>query len=251
MGLQRGFSQQIPEGIPTNIKLLPEYLKTIGYKTHMFGKWHLGFCNEKYTPVKRGFDSFQGRYTALEKQEKLDRLKHDLLDKTSTIRKNVNKNLKTRLNKIKKQSKKQEKAFLNENQRYQKSNKFLKKKSKRQRMSNKKRNENYKELLKELKQTRRKMYRNFSRKTKRSVKGLDKRPQDMESSSYMQQVAEILRSYSNNDTYSPFFIFISFFTKSYRSVFSIDTNSQTLIFSSIRSSRIHMVSPSVCLCGTN
>ena len=187
----------------------------------------------------------------MEKQEKLDRLKHDLLDKTSTIRKNVNKNLKTRLNKIKKQSKKQEKAFLNENQRYQKSNKFLKKKSKRQRMSNKKRNENYKELLKELKQTRRKMYRNFSRKTKRSVKGLDKRPQDMESSSYMQQVAEILRSYSNNDTYSPFFIFISFFTKSYRSVFSIDTNSQTLIFSSIRSSRIHMVSPSVCLCGTN
>ncbi|KAK7488810.1 hypothetical protein BaRGS_00019945 [Batillaria attramentaria] len=46
--------------IPTNITVLPEALKTRGYQTHMVGKWHLGFCNWKYTPTGRGFDSFFG-----------------------------------------------------------------------------------------------------------------------------------------------------------------------------------------------
>ncbi|XP_076113883.1 arylsulfatase I-like [Mytilus galloprovincialis] len=39
---------------------LPERLKHLGYSTHMIGKWHLGFCDWKHTPVHRGFDSFLG-----------------------------------------------------------------------------------------------------------------------------------------------------------------------------------------------
>ncbi|KAL8620190.1 hypothetical protein ACOMHN_060846 [Nucella lapillus] len=46
--------------IPSNISTLPEVLKTRGYQTHMVGKWHLGLCNWKHTPIGRGFDSFFG-----------------------------------------------------------------------------------------------------------------------------------------------------------------------------------------------
>ena len=220
MGLQRGFSQQIPEGIPTDIKLLPEYLKTLGYKTHMFGKWHLGFCNEKYTPVERGFDSFQGHYVASmtgSRQDKLDIFKQHIRKKTSSLRQKKSKKLKARLNKAKNLSKKQKtkkKVLLHENKRNQHHYYSLKTKSENQRRSNKKQVKNYKEMVKDLKQTQRIMYRHLSRKrTRRSVHGYGKRPKDMESKSYMEGVAEILKSH-NKDT--PFFILLSFFTKSYR-----------------------------------
>ena len=32
------------------------------YSTHGFGKWHLGFCSDLYTPTERGFDTFDGLY---------------------------------------------------------------------------------------------------------------------------------------------------------------------------------------------
>ena len=31
-----------------------------------FSRWHLGFCNWKYTPTYRGFDSFYGYYNGAE-----------------------------------------------------------------------------------------------------------------------------------------------------------------------------------------
>lgn len=45
--------------IPPEVPLLPQLLKTVGYRTLMCGKWHLG-AEEKDWPVNRGFDEFYG-----------------------------------------------------------------------------------------------------------------------------------------------------------------------------------------------
>lgn len=49
-----------PFGLGLEEKLLPQFLKELGYATHAVGKWHLGFFKYDYTPTKRGFDSFFG-----------------------------------------------------------------------------------------------------------------------------------------------------------------------------------------------
>jgi arylsulfatase A-like enzyme len=46
-------------GLPLTEKTLAERMKDLGYRTGMFGKWHLGFKTE-LTPPKRGFDEFFG-----------------------------------------------------------------------------------------------------------------------------------------------------------------------------------------------
>lgn len=51
-----------PYGLPLSLKTLPQYLKTLGYKTHMIGKWHLGMFKSDYLPENRGFDSHFGYY---------------------------------------------------------------------------------------------------------------------------------------------------------------------------------------------
>ncbi|MBL9199993.1 MAG: sulfatase-like hydrolase/transferase [Opitutaceae bacterium] len=46
-------------GLPTAVTTLPQALKSAGYATGAFGKWHLGYRDE-YNPTRRGFDEYFG-----------------------------------------------------------------------------------------------------------------------------------------------------------------------------------------------
>ncbi|CAL1279747.1 unnamed protein product [Larinioides sclopetarius] len=63
LGLQHGvIGGGEPTTVPLEEKLLPQYLKELGYATHMIGKWNLGYKKKVYTPSFRGFDTFFGYY---------------------------------------------------------------------------------------------------------------------------------------------------------------------------------------------
>lgn len=46
-------------GLPTDLKTMGDYLRQLGYRTAVFGKWHMGIA-DRYHPLKRGFDEFYG-----------------------------------------------------------------------------------------------------------------------------------------------------------------------------------------------
>lgn len=62
IGMQNVIGGAQPYGLSLNEKTMADYMKDAGYDTHMIGKWHLGFFEQKYTPTFRGFDSFFGYY---------------------------------------------------------------------------------------------------------------------------------------------------------------------------------------------
>ncbi|KAL5009447.1 hypothetical protein ScPMuIL_011752 [Solemya velum] len=55
-----------PYGLPLNETIMPQYLNKLGYRSHMIGKWHLGFFANEYTPLYRGFESHYGYYLGCE-----------------------------------------------------------------------------------------------------------------------------------------------------------------------------------------
>ncbi|XP_075552801.1 arylsulfatase B-like [Dermacentor variabilis] len=63
MGLQHDVLIPAQEGgINPNIPTLAERLRSLGYKTHALGKWHVGYSSAELTPTRRGFDTFYGYY---------------------------------------------------------------------------------------------------------------------------------------------------------------------------------------------
>ncbi|MFG0288976.1 MAG: sulfatase-like hydrolase/transferase [Rhodopirellula sp. JB044] len=46
-------------GLPTDQKTMGDHLQDLGYRTAIFGKWHMGIA-DRYHPLQRGFDEFYG-----------------------------------------------------------------------------------------------------------------------------------------------------------------------------------------------
>ena len=64
MGLQHErMAPSTPTFVPDHLPLFPARLQDLGYRTHLLGKWHLGFCDRRYLPADRGFHTFTGFYT--------------------------------------------------------------------------------------------------------------------------------------------------------------------------------------------
>lgn len=59
-GLDHIYSEKHPDdGLPCEYVTLAEHLQQNGYRTGIFGKWHLGE-SQKFNPVHQGFDEFVG-----------------------------------------------------------------------------------------------------------------------------------------------------------------------------------------------
>src|SRR5215831_19422792 len=61
VGLEEPVTTSSPKnaGLPSSHPTLPSLVKTMGYKTALVGKWHLGFLPD-FSPLKSGYDQFFG-----------------------------------------------------------------------------------------------------------------------------------------------------------------------------------------------
>lgn len=62
-GMQRLFDPWEDYGLDRKLKIIPEYLKEMGYSTYAIGKWHLGHNDKKFLPHNRGYDYYYGNVT--------------------------------------------------------------------------------------------------------------------------------------------------------------------------------------------
>ena len=56
------FDHEEKIGLPTDLPTLPAQLRKLGYRTSLFGKWHLG-KPPNFGPLKSGYDRFFGMYS--------------------------------------------------------------------------------------------------------------------------------------------------------------------------------------------
>ena len=54
------------DGIDLRFDMLPIKLNQIGYTSHHVGKWHMGYCDNRFTPLSRGFQTTNGYFSAAE-----------------------------------------------------------------------------------------------------------------------------------------------------------------------------------------
>ncbi|KAI5726415.1 hypothetical protein M8J76_002340 [Diaphorina citri] len=59
-GIDTPVGAGVVKAVPVTEKLLPQYLKELGYSTHLIGKWHIGCNKEELLPFNRGFDNHVG-----------------------------------------------------------------------------------------------------------------------------------------------------------------------------------------------
>jgi arylsulfatase A len=67
-------------GLPTTQPSIAKFLKSAGYATGAFGKWHLGYKDE-FNPTKHGFDEYFGELLG-----HADYYRHDYYDGTHALR---------------------------------------------------------------------------------------------------------------------------------------------------------------------
>lgn len=77
-------------GLPLSEVTLPDHLRTLGYKNHIVGKWHLGHFKSTYTPLSRGFDSHYGYWTG--HQDYYDHTAVEWVDSTTVLETSFNLN---------------------------------------------------------------------------------------------------------------------------------------------------------------
>ena len=60
LGISRAIAKNQKMGLGLNEQILPQHLNSLGYRSLMVGKWHLGYKQKKFLPVNQGFDTWFG-----------------------------------------------------------------------------------------------------------------------------------------------------------------------------------------------